>query len=283
MKETFVEQKFSAHSMAMIGAINQILAKYEGEGYDLSLRQLYYQLVTANVIENSERSYKRTGALVSNARLAGLIDWHMIADRGRVTVGQSHWENPGQIVEATARSFSIDKWKDQPYYCEVMVEKQALEGVLIPVCRDLSIHFTANKGYSSSSAMYYAGMRLEVQKLRHKKVVLFYLGDHDDRLKLFAHGEELIVRRLALNYPQIEQMHPPRNPAKDTDARYGAYVERYGTSSWELDAIEPRALASLVTNAVLAIRDRKLWALAVDRENAMRAELRKFADQWKKK
>src|ERR1700747_2259746 len=137
MKEKFIEKNFGVAAIAMILKINQILRDYEAQGYDLSLRQLYYQLVSRNIVENTERSYKNVGNLVSDARLAGMIDWSMIRDRGRNMVRNTHWESPADIVRAAAQQFRIDRWVDQPNYVEVMVEKQALEGVLEPVCGEL--------------------------------------------------------------------------------------------------------------------------------------------------
>lgn len=159
MKEAFVKKTFSATSMATISTVNAILEEYRLLGYRLSLRQLYYQLVARAIIENSQRSYKNLGNIVSSARQAGLIDWSMIEDRGRETVIPTHWKNPAEIVQAAAYSFRIDKWEHQPYHIEVMVEKDALSGVLEPVCRELDIGITANKGYSSSSTMYEIGKR----------------------------------------------------------------------------------------------------------------------------
>lgn len=71
MKECFIDKKFGAEAISMISRINVILRDYEAQGYDLSLRQLYYQLVSRNIVENTERSYKNIGNLVSDARLAG--------------------------------------------------------------------------------------------------------------------------------------------------------------------------------------------------------------------
>lgn len=293
MKEEFVDLNFRPDSLTMIDTINAILDEYEAEGYDLSLRQLYYQLVARGFIENSDRSYKRLGDLVNNARLAGLIDWDMIKDRGRETVTPPTWEDPADIVAAAAGQFAIDKWADQPNHVEVMVEKQALEGVLIPVCRSLGIRFTANKGYSSSSTMYEAGQRLAEYVAQGKNAFILYLGDHDpsgidmtrdvdDRLCLFSR-EDIEVDRLALNLDQIEVLKPPKNPAKLTDARAKAYIRRFGLSSWELDAIEPRALAGIVTRAVEDLRDPDLWAEAVAREDAMKADLQRFVKTYKSK
>lgn len=292
MKEMFVSKKFCAASLDTIVFVNAILSEYEAQGYDLSLRQLYYQCVARGRIENSQRSYKNLGNLVSDARLAGLIDWDIIKDRGRVRVAQSHWGSPADIMDSAAYSFRIDKWLDQPCKIVVLVEKQALEGVLIPVCRNLDIEFMANKGYSSSSAMYELGKSLLRQAHRGKDVHVLYLGDHDpsgldmtrdvrERLDLFMDYEGIAVHRLALNYDQIEELNPPPNPAKETDSRFESYLAEYGETSWELDAIEPRQLAELVTRAVIDLRDADLWDAAVEREEAMRAQLRSYATDYR--
>lgn len=291
MKEAFIDKNFSAASLQTIELVNAILEEYRRQGFRLSLRQLYYQLVARDYIPNNLRSYKNLGSLVSNARQAGYVDWDMIEDRNRETVIPSHWESIGQIVRAVAAQFRIDKWKTQPYHIEVMVEKDALSGVLAPICNRLDIGITANKGYSSSSTMYEIGQRLQEKLVANgKKVCILYLGDHDpsgidmtrdvaDRLMMYSYSGQVKVERLALNWDQIEQWRPPENPAKETDARFQNYAAQFGESSWELDAIEPRQLASLVEEAVLARRDDALWNAAIQRENEMRAELQAFADE----
>jgi hypothetical protein len=295
MKETFIQHKFSEESQRLIIIINDILREYQAQNFRLSLRQLYYQLVARDYIPNSQRSYKNTGNLVSKARLAGLIDWTMIEDRNRETVSVSHWENPGQIVRTAAQAFRIDKWANQDYHIEVMVEKDALSGVLEPVCRELDIAITANKGYSSSSTMYEIGKRLDDKiYYNQKSVLILYLGDHDpsgidmtrdvsERLWLFSgrDTQTVEIKRLALNYDQVNLWNPPENPAKETDVRFRAYQESYGMSSWELDAVEPVQLAELVRNEVLSRRDEDLWLAALEQEDTMRDELKRFADEYK--
>lgn len=291
MKEKFIDKTFSAKTQAMIDTINAILTEYRAQGYRLSLRQLYYQLVARAIIENSLQSYKRIGDIVSSARLAGLVDWSMIEDRGRETITPPMWKDPAEIVNAAAAQFAIDRWADQPNHIEVMVEKAALEGVLIPVCRILGIRFTANPGYSSQSAMYEAGKRIEYM-IKLKDVYIIYLGDHDpsgidmtrdvrEHLETFSKAD-LEVRRLALNMDQIETWKPPENPAKTTDSRYEAYVLEFGESSWELDAVDPATLGSLVTDAVASLRDDDLYEAALKREATVKAELEKFAKSYRK-
>jgi len=292
MKELFVDKTFSPNMQATIDTINSILEEYRAHGYRLSLRQLYYQLVARAIIENSLQSYKRIGEIVSNARVAGQIDWAMIEDRGRETITPPMWDDPAQIVKAAAAQFAIDRWADQPNHIEVMVEKAALEGVLIPVCRMLGIRFTANRGYSSQSAMYEAGKRIEAM-MEHKDVYVLYLGDHDpsgidmtrdvrERLEMFSRCS-FDVQRLALNMDQVEMWNPPDNPAKTTDSRYEAYILEFGKSSWELDAVDPATLGGLVIKAVASLRDDELYEAALEREAIMKADLEKFTKTYRRK
>jgi len=295
MRDRFIDYKFSKDSLTIITTANNILTEYEAMGYDLSLRQIYYQFVARAIIENSERSYKRLGDIVSNARLAGLLDWDMIRDRGRVTRRNTHWNNPAEIIESAARQFAINKWENQPVHVEVMVEKQALEGVLIPECIDLDISFTANKGYSSSSALYEAGQRLSYHIAEGKHCIVIYLGDHDPsgidmsrdvecRLRQFARSNASVeVQRVALNMDQIRKLKPPPNPTKITDSRANGYIREFGYESWELDALDPKFLASLVRDAVYEVRDIDLWEEAIQKEEKMKNDLKRVVTQLKKR
>jgi len=288
-KQTYIEKRFNSASRETIEQVNNILAEYGRQGYDLSLRQLYYQMVSRDLLPNAQKEYKRLGDIVNNARLAGLVDWDMIKDRGRQTVKNSHFDSPAEILEIAARQFAIDKWQDQNYHVEVMVEKQALEGVLEPVCRELDIPFTANKGYSSASALRERGRVLGRIARQGKRIVVFYMGDHDpsgldmtrdvrERLSMFAECG-VTVERLALNYPQVQTLKPPKNPTKETDTRAAEYNKHF-KASWELDAIEPAMLARIVTEAVLKYRDAGKWQNAVMAEKRMKAELQELADSY---
>lgn len=293
MKQTFVARSFSSSTQRMIDIVNGILTEYQEQGFRLSLRQLYYQLVSRSYVENTVNSYKRIGNIVSDARQAGLIDWDMIEDRGRETVAVPHWSGPAEILRVAANQFRIDKWHEQSHHIEVMVEKDALSGVLEPVCRDLDVSITANKGYSSSSTMYEIGRRLHHLHGEGKEITIIYLGDHDpsgidmtrdvlERLILYSElgTSDLEVIRLALNWNQIKEWNPPENPAKQTDSRFANYARRFGDSSWELDAVEPAQLARLVRDLVRSRRDDDLWNKAVAEESRMRSELLSFAETY---
>lgn len=288
MREKFIDLRFSEATLSIIATANHIIDEYLNQGYRLTLRQLYYQFVARGLRENTERSYKSLGDTISNGRLAGLIDWDAIEDRGREIQQLSHWDSPNEMLQVAAQQFRLDKWQDQPHRILVMVEKQALEGVLLPVCQRLDIPFCANKGYSSSTALYNLGLELRYDD---RFPIVIYLGDHDpsgldmtrdveERLRLFS-DRHVDVVRVALNIDQVEALNVPENPTKLTDARAAAYVQKFGSSSWELDAIPPQELAQLVTTEVLKHRDEDLWNAAVESEQRMRTEMQDLAENHK--
>lgn len=246
-------------------------------------------MVSRNIIENTERSYKRLGDLVSNARLAGLIDWHAIEDRGRNLRSNSHWTTPANIISSARQSYALDKWKNQEYRPEVWVEKQALEGVVARACEELDVPYFACKGYNSQSEQWSAAMRLKRYLTGGQTPIIFHLGDHDpsgidmtrdntDRLAMFMGGVE--VERLALNMDQVERYQPPPNPAKESDSRFANYIELYGDESWELDALEPQILVDLIQSAILATRDDEKWDEVVAMEEEHIRQLQNVEMRW---
>lgn len=279
----YLPKRFSEDSLKVIGAANHIIDEYSAKGYSLTLRQLYYQFVARGWLPNKQASYDRLGSLISDARLAGLVSWTAIEDRTRNLRGVTTVRDPAQAVQAAREGYALDLWQDQPFRPEVWIEKDALVGVISGICARLRVDFFACRGYNSQSEQWRAGMRFADYIRRGQRPIVFHLGDHDpsgidmtrdnqDRLSLFA-GTPILVQRLALNMSQVEQYDPPPNPAKLTDSRAAGYVEKYGDSSWELDALDPEVIARLIEDAVSKVRDEAKWSEALAREVADKDEL----------
>lgn len=273
-KQCYIEKKFNTKSMERIALINEVLADYESQGYDLTLRQVYYQLVARGYIENSERSYKNIGLLINDARLAGLIDWNAITDRTRSLRGNTHWSTPASVISSARYSYMLDRWRDQPNYVEVWVEKDALIGIVGQAATELDVPYFSCRGYTSQSEMWNAAQRFRRQSEKQSRTII-HLGDHNpsgidmtrdiqDRLNLF--GADVRVKRVALTMKQIELYGPPPNPAKTTDARSGGYIRKYGTESWELDALEPSVIVELIQKEVGKLTDKNLFQAVELRE-----------------
>lgn len=283
------EKRLGARTLEYIDMSNRIIAIYQEQGYQLTLRQLYYQLVARDLIENTQRSYKNLGNAVATGRKQGLIDWEAIIDRTRNVEKNSHWGSISSILEGCANQFRYDLWADQEYRPEIWIEKAALLGVIEDVCEELDVSYFACRGYTSLSEMWRAGRRFRAQRRRGQTPVIIHLGDHDpsgidmtrdnfEQTSIF--GQDIMdVRRIALNMNQVEEYDPPPNPAKLTDSRSGDYVAEHGYESWELDALEPQVISDLITNAVLELRDEEKWDAAVERQMEARARLQLLADE----
>ena len=104
--------------------------------------------------------------------------------------------------------------------------------------------------------------------------------DNTERLSMFARGP-VHVKRIALNMDQIELHKPPPNFAKVTDSRYQAYVQEFGEDSWELDALEPPMIVSLIRNEVNQYIDQDKWDELVEQERKDKDDLQGVSENWK--
>lgn len=156
-----------------------ICTDYQAQGYNLTLRQLYYQFVARGFIPNTQRSYKRLGDVVNKARMAGLMDWSFIEDRTRNLQTIGHWNSPSAIIRGAARSYAEDKWADQPTRVEVWVEKEALAGVVEVVADRNDVAYFSCRGYVSQSEQWGAAQRIGAYIEGGQNVVILHLGDHD--------------------------------------------------------------------------------------------------------
>ncbi len=289
--EQFIEKTFHAKSQAVIMQADEIIQEYAAQGFVLTLRQLYYQFVARGLVENTERSYKRIGGLVTDGRLAGLLPWDGIEDRNRGKKGWLIEEDIQEVLKDLPYGYAADMWGDQSVYIEVWVEKEALANVVQRACRRYRVPYMSCKGYLSVSEAYNAGKRLEAIYDAGKEVYVFHLGDHDpsgldmtrdnrDRLDILSRQSPITVKRLALNMDQIEQYNPPPNPTKVTDSRAAGYLAEYGGTSWELDALEPSVVVDLITSEIEPLIDFSLWDEAKEREDHNRRLLRRVSERW---
>jgi hypothetical protein len=289
----FEAKTFTNKSQTMIGTVDKIIREYAKQGYVLTLRQIYYQLVARAVIENSERSYKNLGNLVNDARIGGLLPWDMIEDRAREH--NDVWTNEDRQWAAgnIAEFYKVDFWARQDYYVEVWVEKEALGNVIERPCDEYHVPHMSCRGYLSASQAWRAGERYEKAAGQGRKGVLIHLGDHDPsgidmtrdndvRLDLFSNQSNIDVRRIALNIGQVRVYNPPPNPAKITDSRSTGYIQKFGESSWELDALEPQVIHDLIVTELTGMIDQERWDEARAEEEENQAFLKRVGTHWRK-
>lgn len=315
-KNEFREWNPTDKTMGLVDAVNAVQKTLRKDDiWEASLRQVYYQLVSEKVIPNKMTAYNRLQDVITKARYAGLVDWDFIKDRGRIPKKPPEYKDLNDLLDAAIWSYELDYWKDQAVRPVVMVEKQALEGVLWQALGGLHVRLLVNKGYSSASAIY--GFAEWVRKVimdHGQKVRVLYLGDHDpsgldmvrdvdDRVMEFlkpADVQELdligeteddwawkleeedffTVEHVALKRDQVRKHSLEPDPAKLSDSRAAEYIKTYGKKSWELDALPPRVLMDMTKSAVMAtMSNPRLFDAVKAREKTEIKELKKFADE----
>lgn len=271
----------------MLAKVIQIVEKYEQAGYRMTLRQLYYQLVAQNIIANKLSEYGKLSGLLTDARMYGLIDWDFIEDRVRVRKMASEFEDIPELIDVAISSYRRQRWDNQDYYVEVIVEKNALIGVLDPVCREYHISIFPNVGYGSTTVIHELAERFESKQ--DKKCVLLYFGDFDpsgedmvrdirNRLEVFEVKVDVI--KVALTMEQITEHTLPPNPAKMSDPRAENYVAEHGTNSWELDALPPDVLVKLMRSAIEEYIDMEKYNAIIELEEKEKGQLEEYADNF---
>ena len=274
---------------ALLAASQAVIEEFSADDIALTVRQLYYQLVSRDIIPNNERAYKRLIELITNGRMGGHIDWSAIVDRGRVTVMPSHWGSPVDILRSAKESYRLDRWENQPYFVEVWCEKDALSSILEPVCNRWHVRYLAGHGYLSTTAVYDAAKRFDAENAEGRTPVVVYLGDHDpsgqdmsrdifDRLSVLTRGQDVEVNRIALTMNQVRQYDPPPNPTKVTDSRASDYIAEFGHDSWEADALNPRVLKELVTDTIVNLLDFGPYEDVLEREKEHKEQIQEAID-----
>lgn len=333
MKEKFIKRKltgsinvtckfddgtkrvWSEFKAVIVQHIVDVVDEYRRMGHRLSLRQLYYQLVTKNYIINHDSCYQKLGRILDDCRYAGIIDWDAIEDRGRVPRLPYSVDSVNDAFKDTYEQYRRNRQEGQKVCVELWTEKDALSGIFAIPANRYHVRLCVNKGYTSSSAIYDAYKRVCGNIFRGKdkeynRTVILYFGDHDpsgldmvrdirDRLHFMLlngkHGdsfkktatektsaEDLAaflceVKAIGLTRKQVRQYNLPPNPTKITDPRAEWYISKFGKTCWEVDALRPDVLMTLVQTNIEKVIDTDIYNGMLKKESSERETVRRIA------
>lgn len=254
----------------IIPAVRDIISQYGGTR--LTLRQIFYRLVVAQVIPNTQSQYKSLSAILVKARMNRAIGFWDIEDRTR-GMDYGHGEDRStadyfgsyyRTIRDLAGYYTLPVRWGQPEYVQVWVEKQALSRVFSDITQAEGIDLAVCKGYPSLTFLGEAAQDLR----RHhgegnrswENVHVLYFGDYDPSgLDIERYIEERLgdlgaypqVRRIAIDREQVDEYNIPPAPAKTSDSRYWTMEMETGEAMQvELDAIEPNTLQELIRAAI---------------------------------
>lgn len=241
---------------AIIEKAHEILAEHN----PMTLRQVYYQLVARQIVENSKGSYDSVGRMLVMARKDKIIPWDWIEDRLRIPRKVNMWDDLPAFAETAINAYRRNVWANQDNLVEVWLEKDALSGIFEDTLESYGVTLNVGRGYDGWTSLYKAAKRYG----DGDSVVILYFGDFDpsgedmvrslkERLSFFQASPEII--KLALTLDDISRYNLPPDFAKKTDSRAKSFIAKHGDVSVELDALPIDILEQRIIEGVEAYMD----------------------------
>ncbi len=263
-----------AKTLAMLEEARAILA----ENHPMTVRQVYYQLVSRHVIENNRGQYQAVSTLLVDGRKDGAIPWEWVEDRLRRPRTVAMWDDLSDFAETARRSYRRDTWATQPAYLEVWLEKDALSGIFEDVLDGYGVTLNVGRGYDGWDSIHNAAERFG----DGAGMTILYFGDFDpsgedmvrslrDRLGFFDCNPEVV--KCALTLADVTRYNLPPDFTKATDTRRAAFVAKWGDVSVELDALPIDVLRGRLVGEVEARLDLAALAHVKRQEHDDRADL----------
>src|SRR5271157_2058926 len=125
----------TAKTGRLIKAAGRILA----EQSPMTIRQLFYRLVSVGLLENNRADYVKVSRVMTIARNDGRIEWEHIVDRSRPTYSPDVWNDAEQYAKTIQHSYRKDYWNTQPVHVEIWAEKDAVIGSIQDLTDSLGI------------------------------------------------------------------------------------------------------------------------------------------------
>jgi hypothetical protein len=241
------------------------------ENNPMTVRQVYYQLVSRQVIENNRSQYQAVSDLLVEARQLREVPWEWIEDRLRRPRTVSMWTDLADFSETAVGAYRNDVWATQKNYLECWLEKDALSGIFEDELGPFGVTLNVGRGYDGWSSIKNAADRFAERS--PPPVAVLYFGDFDPSGEDMARSlEERIgffdvdfeITKCALTKDDIERFNLPPDRTKATDTRRDAFVAEHGDISVELDALPIEVLRGRIVSEVESRMD--LEALAKIRQ-----------------
>jgi hypothetical protein len=223
-------------------------------------------------------------------RRAGLVPFEAVTDPTRERVMPAMWQGLADYADFVAEFYQKDLWQNQDVVVFFFIEKQAMEGVVAPVTRNLRVSLIPIRGQCSETWCW--SVAQDWNEL-DKPVIVYYIGDHDsfglsierslrERIEGYLDEERKDCfqwERLAVTAADLRNLELPGFPIKrdkhgaiPTTSR--AYFEEFGDRCVEADAISPIEIRRRCEEAIRRHIDSARWEAMLEIEAREKAEVR---------
>jgi hypothetical protein len=263
----------------LLDAVKDIL---NGENGPITIRHLFYRVESQGLIPKTEAACRLLTKHLGKWRRANLIAWDAFADNTRWKYGGSSFNTLDEALQDTVRTYRKNLWRDQPYYIEIWVEKDAIASIVVDEADSFGVPTFVCRGFASLSSLYDAAQTFRRMQQLGKQVVVAYVGDHDpsgiciDRKACETlaadFGVEGEFERIAITPEQIDRYDLPTRPAKAGDTR----ARDWEGGCVEVDAMPPAELRRLVREAITERIEPWAWSQLQKAEAAEKETLRQL-------
>lgn len=283
----------------MVDAINNIITARR-EYWPLSDRTLHYALLntpplkhaskTSSTYTNDRASYQMLTDLLTRGRLAGIFPWSAIGDETRPFTSWNVHRSSGafiwQELDGFCKGYYRDLQQSQPNHIEIVAEKLTVKNIIEPVAMEFCIPTTIGRGFCSIDPRYQMFKRFA--KSGREKLIVLLVSDHDPDGEEIAHSFARSMRddfdintimpvKVALTAQQVHNHRlPPSMEAKRSSSNFARFERQHGTDAYELEALPPEKLASILRDAINLVMDLDAFHHEVEQEKKEAANLDAF-------
>lgn len=274
----------------IIPRVKELLGSFS---YRPTLRQIFYRLVAALLIPNTEVTYKSLSRATVVAREEAIIDPLAFEDRVRTSQGGDYgFDSPDDFIDRLVAElrdapdqYTRPLWTTQQSMPIIWLEKDALFTPITTIASRYRVKVYAARGYSSFTAVYEAAQ--EIDGAMPTKVLQLTDFDpsgedmvRDLRSRLTLYGAaDFELTKIALTSDQVSRLGLPPMPAKKSDPRYDRFAASYGDEVVELDALPPDELERIVSTAIEELIDRDPWNAEIEKAKQEREEAQRRIDE----
>ncbi len=228
----------------------------------MTVRQVFYQLVSRGVIEKTEKQYQGTVIrLMTDMRLDGSLPYNWVVDESRRVRVTQTFNSIKHALEHTAKFYRRSALAESDDYVEIWVEKDALAGAMWDVTSDFDVPLMVSRGMPSITFLHGSAMAIRKAARRGKGTFIYQFGDHDPSGVLIPQSIERRltemcerldcpppnVERVALTKAHIDEFSLPTRPTKRDKNKHAKDFEG---DSVELDALPPHVLRGMVREVI---------------------------------
>lgn len=261
----------------------------------LTLRGLFYILVSKDIIPNTKTAYKTLSSVLSKKRYTGEFPWYLIADVTRKANYLEKWEEtPIQLTEEELRQkikeiietsveYSINAWEDQPHRIIITLEKEALYNAIETFISEWEwgvYSLRCTKGFNSATDMNKIATMINTIYLSNQTPVILVISDFDPsgeeiyrdikrRINLLTDTNNIIIEKILVTKEQIQKYNLPYTPESmdeikklQRDPRFKKFHNTHGLMRVEIDAIVslyPEETKKIIINSIKKYFDQEIY------------------------